>query len=211
MVRTVLQQGAAYGRGDAGAGQQVIIEFVSANPTGPLHVGHGRQARAGRRDVGAVRVAGPRGHPRVLLQRRRRADRRRWPTRCRRAPRGFKPGDAELAGVGLQRRLHRRHRRRLPGRKTVAASDGEPATASGNVDDIESIRRFAVTYLRNEQDLDLQAFGVKFDNYYLESSLYTDGKVERAVRGAGRRRQDLRSRTARCGCAPPTTATTRTA
>ncbi len=66
-------------------------------------------------------------------------------------------------------------------KKTVSASDGEPATASGDVNDIESIRRFAVTYLRNEQDQDLQAFGVKFDNYYLESSLYADGKVEAAV------------------------------
>jgi arginyl-tRNA synthetase len=66
-------------------------------------------------------------------------------------------------------------------KKTVAASDGAPVTASGDVNDIESIRKFAVTYLRREQDLDLQAFGVKFDNYYLESSLYTDGKVAAAV------------------------------
>jgi arginyl-tRNA synthetase len=47
--------------------------------------------------------------------------------------------------------------------------------------DIESIRRFAVAELRKEQDRDLQAFGVAFDNYYLESSLYTDGRVEAAV------------------------------
>ncbi|MDB5794630.1 MAG: arginine--tRNA ligase, partial [Noviherbaspirillum sp.] len=66
-------------------------------------------------------------------------------------------------------------------KKTVAASDGAPVTGSGDADDIESIRRFAVAYLRREQDLDLQAFGVKFDNYYLESSLYSDGKVAAAV------------------------------
>ncbi|MGC8164975.1 hypothetical protein ACP3WT_25190, partial [Salmonella enterica] len=64
---------------------------------------------------------------------------------------------------------------------TVSASDGEPVTGSGDVEDMESIRRFAVAYLRHEQDLDLQAFGVKFDNYYLESSLYADGKVAAAV------------------------------
>ncbi len=63
----------------------------------------------------------------------------------------------------------------------MRASDGEPVTASGDVEDLDSIRKFAVTYLRNEQDIDLQAFGVKFDRYYLESSLYTDGKVEEAV------------------------------
>jgi arginyl-tRNA synthetase len=66
-------------------------------------------------------------------------------------------------------------------KKTVSAANGEPVTASGDVHDIESIRRFAVTYLRREQDLDLQAFGVRFDNYYLESSLYSDGKVDAAV------------------------------
>ena len=43
------------------------------------------------------------------------------------------------------------------------------------------MRRFAVAELRKEQDLDLQAFGVKFDNYFLESSLYTDGKVDSTV------------------------------
>ncbi|WP_446526911.1 hypothetical protein, partial [Photobacterium swingsii] len=65
--------------------------------------------------------------------------------------------------------------------KTVRASDGEPVTGAGDVEDIEAIRRFAVTYLRNEQDIDLQAFGVKFDRYYLESSLYTEGKVQQTV------------------------------
>src|SRR5262249_33790077 len=66
-------------------------------------------------------------------------------------------------------------------KKTVSASDGQPAPGNGDVEDLENIRHFAVTYLRNEQDIDLQAFGVKFDNYYLESSLYSDGKVEKAV------------------------------
>src|SRR5439155_1644048 len=47
----------------------------------------------------------------------------------------------------------------------------------GNLDDVDAIRPFAVRYLRAEQAADLQAFGVKFDVYYLESSLYTDGKV----------------------------------
>ena len=66
-------------------------------------------------------------------------------------------------------------------KKTVSAANGEAVTGSGDLNDIESIRRFAVTYLRHEQDLDLQAFGVRFDNYYLESSLYTEGKVAATV------------------------------
>lgn len=65
--------------------------------------------------------------------------------------------------------------------RTVSASDGEPVQANGDIDDLENIRRFAVTYLRREQDLDLQAFGLVFDHYYLESSLYTTGRVEDTV------------------------------
>ncbi len=67
-------------------------------------------------------------------------------------------------------------------RRTVTARDGEPVTASGDVNDLDSIRRFAVVYLRNEQDADLAALGVAFDHYFLESSLYTDGKVDAAVK-----------------------------
>src|SRR5690606_33891469 len=66
-------------------------------------------------------------------------------------------------------------------RKSVQAADGESVTASGDIDSLDDIRRFAVAYLRREQDLDLQAFGLKFDNFYLESSLYTSGRVEKTV------------------------------
>jgi arginyl-tRNA synthetase len=67
-------------------------------------------------------------------------------------------------------------------KKTVHSLDGEPFTASGDVADLESIRHFSVTYLRHEQDIDLQKFGIKFDRFYLESSLYTEGKVDAAVK-----------------------------
>jgi arginyl-tRNA synthetase len=49
------------------------------------------------------------------------------------------------------------------------------------VDDLDNLREFAVAYLRHEQDLDLKAFQIKFDHYYLESSLYTSGRVDAAV------------------------------
>ena len=77
--------------------------------------------------------------------------------------------------------------------------------------DLDAIRRFAVAELRKEQDRDLLAFGVRFDNYYLESSLYTDGRVDAHRRAADRAPARRTSTTARCGCARPTTATTRTA
>jgi arginyl-tRNA synthetase len=94
--------------------------------------------------------------------------------------RGYKPGDAEWPESAYNgdyiADIAEDFKPRKPCRPPTA-----PATASGDVEDIESIRAFAVTYLRNEQDIDLQAFGVKFDNYYLESSLYADGKVDAAV------------------------------
>ena len=99
--------------------------------------------------------------------------------------------------------------RRLPSRATVKADDRE-FTASGDVDNLDDIRQFAVAYLRHEQDLDLQAFGVRFDHYFLESGLYTSGRVEATVKRLVAPARPTR-RTARCGCAAPTTATTRIA
>jgi arginyl-tRNA synthetase len=180
VVRTILQQGAGYGTSQAGAGQHVIIEFVSANPTGPLHVGHGRQAALGDAMSSLFESQGYQvtrefyyndaGVQILTLA-----------NSVQARARGFKPGDTEWPESAYNGDYIQDIANDFLARKTVSASDGQPATASGETNDIESIRRFGVTYLRNEQDIDLQAFGVKFDNYYLESSLYTDGKVEAAV------------------------------
>jgi len=180
VVTQVLSEGQAYGRSQRGAGRKVLVEFVSANPTGPLHVGHGRQGALGDAICALLEVQ---GHQ-VLRE--------------------FYYNDAVVQIATLATSVQARARGLAPGQpgwpesayngdyiadiaadflacKTVSAANGEPVSASGQIDDLESIRRFAVTYLRHEQDLDLQAFGVRFDNYYLESSLYEDGKVEAAV------------------------------
>jgi arginyl-tRNA synthetase len=74
-------------------------------------------------------------------------------------------------------------------------ADDRGTTASGDpADKLDAIREFAVAYLRHEQDLDLRAFGVHFDHYYLESSLYSSGRVEQAVQRLVDSRQDLRGR-----------------
>ena len=180
VVKSVLTDGADFGKSDEGTGRKVLVEFVSANPTGPLHVGHGRQAALGDalsalfesqgyavtrefyyNDAG-VQIATLANSVQARL-------------------RGHKPGDAGWPESAYNGDYIAEIAADFLARKTVSASDGEPAQASGDIEDIESIRRFAVTYLRHEQDLDLQAFGVKFANYYLESSLYKDGKVEAAV------------------------------
>ncbi|MFC3460933.1 arginine--tRNA ligase [Massilia haematophila] len=180
VVRSILEAGEAFGRGSSGAGHHAIIEFVSANPTGPLHVGHGRQAALG--DALSA-LFESQGHEvtREFYYNDAGVQIATLANSVQARARGFKPGDAEWPESAYNGDYIQDIADDFLAKKTVSASDGEPATASGDVNDIESIRRFAVTYLRNEQDRDLQAFGVKFDNYYLESSLYGDGKVEAAV------------------------------
>ncbi|MFL9880033.1 arginine--tRNA ligase [Herbaspirillum rhizosphaerae] len=180
VVKTILAEGAQYGKSNAGAGKKVLVEFVSANPTGPLHVGHGRQGALGDAMSALLQSQGydvlrefyynDAGVQIATLA-----------TSVQARGKGFKPGDAEWPESAYNGDYIADIAEDFKAKKTVSASDGEPATASGDVEDIESIRRFAVAYLRREQDLDLQAFGVKFDNYYLESSLYTEGKVTAAV------------------------------
>lgn len=180
VVKAVLAQGAQFGSSGAGSGKQVIIEFVSANPTGPLHVGHGRQAALGD---ALSSLFGSQGYKvtREFYYNDAGVQIQTLATSVQARARGFKPGDAEWPESAYNGDYIQDIADDFLAKKTVSASDGAPATASGDVDDIESIRAFAVTYLRNEQDIDLQAFGVKFDNYYLESSLYKDGKVNAAV------------------------------
>jgi arginyl-tRNA synthetase len=180
VARSVLEQGAAFGSAKSGAGHHVIIEFVSANPTGPLHVGHGRQAALG--DAMASLFLSQ-GHDvtREFYYNDAGVQIATLANSVQARARGVKPGDAEWPESAYNGDYIGDIAADFLAKKTVSASDGEPATASGDVEDIESIRRFAVTYLRNEQDMDLQSFGVKFDNYYLESSLYADGKVENTV------------------------------
>ncbi|NNG24652.1 arginine--tRNA ligase [Telluria aromaticivorans] len=180
VVKTVLEQGEAFGQGDSGKGHHAIIEFVSANPTGPLHVGHGRQAALGD---ALSSLFESQGHEvtREFYYNDAGVQIATLANSVQARARGIKPGDAGWPESAYNGDYIQDIADDFLAKKTVSASDGEPATASGIVDDLESIRRFAVAYLRNEQDIDLQAFGVKFDNYYLESSLYADGKVEQAV------------------------------
>ncbi len=162
------------------AGERVMVEFVSANPTGPLHLGHARQAALGDALANLLAAQG-------------------W-----QVAREYYYNDAGVQIANLALSVQTRARE-LRGEKidfpetgyrgdyivdiardflqkmTVTARDGQPVTASGDPDDLEAVRHFAVVYLRNEQDADLAALGVSFDHYFLESSLYTDGKVDATV------------------------------
>ena len=180
VVRMALRERDCYGTSSAHAGHRVMVEFVSANPTGPLHLGHARQAALGD---ALANLLGAQG----------------W-----QVSREFYYNDAGVQIANLALSVQARARellgeaiefpeagyrgeyiieiaREFLAKGTAPTRDGEPVTASGDPEDIDAVRRFAVACLRNEQDRDLAALGVAFDNYYLESSLYLDGKVEAAV------------------------------
>jgi arginyl-tRNA synthetase len=183
VVHEVLEAGDAFGcqpEHQAAQSQRVLVEFVSANPTGPLHLGHARQAALGDGICNLFETQG-------------------W-----QVTREFYYNDAGVQIATLSASVQARLQGLAPGHadwpqlayngdyvadiaadwlacKTVRADD-RSFTASGRVDDVDGITQFAVAYLRHEQDLDLQAFGVRFDSYFLESSLYASGRVDDTVR-----------------------------
>ncbi len=178
VVAEVLQGRERFGMAPVN-GERVLVEFVSANPTGPLHLGHARQAALGDvlcslfqtqgwavtrefyyNDAG-VQIATLAASVKARLD-------------------GLKPGDAGWPEAAYNGDYIADIAADFAARETVQADD-RAFTASGDPSDLEGIRQFAVAYLRHEQDLDLQAFGLKFDSYFLESSLYSSGKVEAAV------------------------------
>jgi arginyl-tRNA synthetase len=180
-LEQIMKRGALYGRSENKA-DPVVVEFVSANPTGPLHVGHGRQAALGDAIAALLEAQGHRVQ-REFYYNDAGVQIHNLAISVQSRLRGLQPGDANWPEASYNGSYIQDIANDFLAKGTVAALDGVPVTASGNVDDLESIRHFAVTYLRNEQDIDLQKFGVKFDVYYLESSLYTEGKVDATVKG----------------------------
>jgi arginyl-tRNA synthetase len=178
IIREVLSAGASFGQ-QAPNGQRVLVEFVSANPTGPLHVGHGRQAALGDAICNLLATQGQQVY-REFYYNDAGVQIGTLANSTQLRAKGFKPGDAEWPEAAYNGDYIQDIANDFLAQKTVKSDDRE-FTASGDVDDLDGMRQFAVAYLRHEQDLDLKAFEVKFDNYYLESSLYTSGKVDAAV------------------------------
>ena len=187
VVREVLAEGERFGT-QPSRGEKVLVEFVSANPTGPMHVGHGRQAAIGDALSNLYATQGWQVHREFYyndagVQ----IDTLTKSTQLR--AKGFKPGDAcwptdsenPLAKNFYNGDYIQDIANAFLAKETVQADD-RTFTANGDVEDYDNIRQFAVAYLRNEQDKDLQAFNLKFDQYYLESSLYSNGHVEDTVR-----------------------------
>ena len=178
VVREVLEAGARYGH-RAQAGQKVLVEFVSANPTGPLHVGHGRQAALGDAICHLFETQGW-AVTREFYYNDAGVQIQTLALSVQARGRGFKPGDAQWPESAYNGDYIADIAADYLAGQTVAADD-RSVQAAGDIEDLQAIREFAVAYLRHEQDLDLKAFEVRFDNFYLESSLYTSGRVEQAV------------------------------
>ena len=178
VVAEVLAAGEAFGQ-QASTRQRVLVEFVSANPTGPLHVGHGRQAALGDAICNLLATQGQDVY-REFYYNDAGVQIGTLANSTQLRAKGFKPGDAEWPEAAYNGDYIQDIANDFLAKKTVKSDDRE-FTASGDVNDLDGMRLFAVAYLRHEQDLDLKAFDVQFDNYYLESSLYTSGKVDAAV------------------------------
>lgn len=159
---------------------RVVIEFVSANPTGPLHVGHGRQAALGDTLSAMIAATGV-NVSREFYYNDAGAQINNLAISVQARAKGLAPDDLAFPTDGYRGDYIAEIATAYLEKATTKAVDGDPVTSNGDVNDLEAIRRFAVSYLRHEQDLDLRAFGVAFDRYYLESSLYADGRVERTV------------------------------
>ena len=170
IVAAIFSAGDNFGKSAAGGGQRVMVEFVSANPTGPLHVGHGRGAATGDTLARLLETQG-------------------W-----NVSREFYYNDAGAQINNLALSVQARLRERA-GIDATFPEDGyrgqyiteiaeryaQENRADANGDNLDAVQKFAVAALRHEQDLDLKAFDVRFDVYFLESSLYTDGLVEKTV------------------------------
>ena len=179
-VRDIHATGAAFGCNASGGGKTVGVEYVSANPTGPLHVGHGRAGVIGD-CIARVMAANGWNVKREFYYNDAGVQIENLARSTQARAQGLKPGDeawpaeayngdyiADVAAAYL--------------RGESVEVEGHVVTGKDDASDLDAIRKFAVAWLRREQNADLAAFGVSFDRYFLESSLYADGKVEETVR-----------------------------
>ncbi|MDP2804747.1 MAG: arginine--tRNA ligase [Gallionellaceae bacterium] len=180
IVRGVLQAGAGYGHVHVGQGRKVGVEFVSANPTGPLHVGHGRGAAVGDCLCNVLHAAGW-NVTREFYYNDAGAQIDNLTLSVQLRCKGVTPDDPSWPESGYRGDYILDVARAYMAKESVV-SDDQSTVGKGDVNDAEAIRHFAVAYLRREQDLDLRAFQVEFDVFSLESALYTEGKVEETVK-----------------------------
>lgn len=176
LLKAILRDGASFGHNASGAGRRVQVEFVSANPTGPLHVGHGRGAAVGD-SLARILEANGWETTREFYYNDAGAQINNLALSVQARCQGLSPADAGWPEDGYRGEYISELAQAYLRGESVDASD-KSVTASGDESDLDAIREFAVAWLRREQDLDLQSFAVSFDVFFLESSLYESGEVE---------------------------------
>ena len=178
-VNDIFAAGRRYGYTDIGQGKRVQVEFVSANPTGPLHVGHGRGAAIGDALCRLLKATGWHVHSEFYYN-----DAGQQITNLALSVQaralGLTPDDAEWPEDGYRGEYITDLAQAYLNKETVSAAD-RSLSAGGDPHNLDDIQEFAVAWLRREQDADLQAFAVQFDEYFLESSLYAEHDVETTV------------------------------
>lgn len=175
----MVENGQTYGHNRDGNGEKVQVEFVSANPTGPLHVGHGRGAAVGD-SLARILEANGFDVTREFYYNDAGAQIDNLAASVKARIDGLAPGDEAWPQDGYAGEYIKEIAKSYLNGDTVNSDDRE-ITASGDANNIDDIKAFAVAFLRREQDLDLKAFDINFDVYFLESSLYADGLVDRVV------------------------------
>jgi arginyl-tRNA synthetase len=208
VVRRVFADAQRFGRSNVGEHRKVLVEFVSANPTGPLHVGHGRQGALGDAICALLEAQGyevlrefyynDAGVQIATLA-----------ASVQARAQGSKPGAADWPESAYNGDYIADIAADFLAKKTVSAANGTPVTASGDVNDLESLRRFAVTYLRHEQDLDLQAFAFALTTITLNRPSTVTARSRQRSRRSSKRAKPS-SKMARSGCAAPIMVMTKT-
>jgi arginyl-tRNA synthetase len=179
VITEILGAGNNFGRNNLGNNVKVQVEFVSANPTGPLHVGHGRGAAVGD-CLARLLAANGWDVTREFYYNDAGAQIENLVISVQARAQGMATDDSSFPENGYRGDYIMDIANAFLTKETVTADDMQ-VTASGDVNDVESVRTFSVAYLRHEQDLDLKAFQIKFDVFSLESALYSTGKVEATV------------------------------
>jgi arginyl-tRNA synthetase len=179
VVKAILEAGDQYGQNETGKGEKVQVEFVSANPTGPLHVGHGRGAAVGD-CLSRLLAANGWNVTREFYYNDAGAQIDNLTISVLARANGVSTDDVNFPENGYRGEYIADIAKAFLAKETIVADDIE-VTASGDLKDTESVRHFSVAYLRHEQDLDLRAFQIQFDVFSLESALYVSGKVEDTV------------------------------
>ncbi len=172
--RGILEAGPKYGRSTTGAGLRVNVEFVSANPTGPLHVGHGRGAALGDAIVSLLEWTGHAVTREFYIN--------DAGVQIDRLAQSLWARVRELAGDALSIPEGGYHGEYLrENAREVLAREGQSFAELPDEEGIRRCRVLALQIQRVEQDRDLADFGVRFDVMSSEQAIYNSGRVERAI------------------------------